>query len=1023
ADYDRDGDLDVYLLTNRVYGLTEALGGEADLKLVDGKPVVPPELAEHITLVEGRPTQAGQADRLYENDGRGHFVDVTKKAGIAGYDMGLSATWWDFDADGYLDLYVGNDMKTPDRLYHNRHDGTFEEVVAQKTARTPWFSMGADVGDVNNDGLMDLFVADMAATTHFKEKATMGNMGSDAWFLTAGVPRQFMRNALYLNTGTMRLLEASFLAGVSRTDWTWSVRFGDLDNDGRIDLHVTNGMARMVNDSDIAGRIAALRAEGKKDEAAALESEYPAQKEANMAFRNEGDLQFQPVGARWGLDEVGVSHGAVLADLDRDGDLDVVVNNLNAPVSVYRNDGGNGHRLLVELRDAASANRFGLGALVTVEAGGERMTRRLLAARGYLSSDEPVLHFGLGEASEVDKLTILWPDGSEQVLEKLKADQAYRIEKPTTGLAKYQPKRPAPPLFVPANQALGLEHKHEEIDHDDFAAEPLLPLKLSQLGPAVAWGDVDGDGKDDLFVTGARGKAGALYLRHGGKLSKKAGPWEEDVEAEDVAALLFDADGDGDLDLYLGAGSNEVEPGADAYVDRLYLGDGEGGFTRAEKALPKRAGSTGAVVAADFDRDGDLDLFVGERMVPRRYPVTPTSRLLENRDGRFVDVTKDVAPDLAEVGLVSGALWSDHDGDGWLDLVLALDWGPVAIFANREGKLEDVTEDVGLARVLGWWHGIAAGDVDGDGDVDFLATNLGLNTKYAASSEHPLALYYDDFDGSGSLDLLEASYEEDKLFPMRGRSCSSRAMPFIADKFATFAAFAEADMATIYSEEALEKSPVRRATELQSVLLLNDGKGKLEVKPLPRLAQISPGFGVVMSDFDGDGALDGVIAQNFFTAQPETGLLDGGVGLFLRGDGRGGLSPVWPKESGFIVPNAATAATVVDLDDDGHPDLTVATNNGYLQAFLGKPKGRHLALTLVGKGKNRAAIGARATLELADGRRVAQEVSAGSGYASQSSSTLFFGSAGAKSLTIRWPDGSESKVADGLEGKKRVEQP
>ena len=361
ADYDRDGDLDAYLLTNRVFGVAESVDGEAKIGRKGGKIVVPDEYKEEIMIVEGRPTQAGQADHLYRNDGDGTFTDVSAEAGIAGYDMGLSVTWWDFDDDGWLDIYVGNDMKTPDHLYRNEGNGKFRDVLPSRVARTPWFSMGADTADVNNDGLMDLLVADMAATTHFKEKATMGDMGRDAWFLTAGHPRQFMRNALYVNTATSRLMEASYLAGISKTDWTWSVRFGDLDNDGLSDLFVTNGMARAVNDSDLNRQIAALQKEGKTKEAEALAQTYPPQEEPNMAFKNRGDLTFEDVSVRWGLDLVGVSHGASLADLDRDGDLDIVVSNLNAPVAVYENQGTGGRRIGVELRSEGK-NRFGIGA-------------------------------------------------------------------------------------------------------------------------------------------------------------------------------------------------------------------------------------------------------------------------------------------------------------------------------------------------------------------------------------------------------------------------------------------------------------------------------------------------------------------------------------------------------------------------------------------------------------------------------------------------------------------------------------
>jgi enediyne biosynthesis protein E4 len=1009
ADYDRDGDLDMYLLTNRIFGVAETVKGKARVGMKDGKMVVPDEFKEEIMLVDGHPTQAGQADRLYRNNGDGTFSDVSGAVGIAGYDMGLSVTWWDFDEDGYLDIYVANDMKTPDRLYHNEGSRGFREVLATKTVRTPWFAMGADTADVNNDGRIDLFVADMAATTHFKEKATMGDMGRDAWFLTSGVPRQFMRNALYLNTGTSRFVEASFLAGIARTDWTWSVRFGDLDNDARVDLFVTNGMARAVNDSDRNRQIAALQKDGKHDEAQKLANSYPKQEEPNMAFRNRGDLDFEDVSVRWGLDEMGVSHGAVLADLDRDGDLDVVVNNLNAPASVYRNETTKGHRVLIELR-SPSKNRFGIGARVTVKTGDQLQSKRLLAARGYLSGEDPVLHFGLGEATKIDRLVVQWPDGHEQSFDNLDADKAYVVTQ-QPDLPKTKPPLRKQPWFDGIGAKRQLTHKHDEPLYDDYGKEPLLPYKLSHHGPAAAWGDVNGDGRDDLFVTGASSNSSALYLHGGPAFVPHPGPWTEHAAAEDVAALFFDADGDGDQDLYVGAGSNEKEAGHESFRDRLYLGDGKGGFEHAPSALPVVAQSTGAVAAADFDRDGDLDLFVGGRMVVGRYPETPSSYLLRNDGGKFSDVTKKLAPGLS-VGMVAGALWSDADGDGWVDLLLAVDFGAVALFHNDEGKLADRTAAAGFGDHEGLWHGLAGGDVDGDGDIDYIATNLGLNTKYRASKEHPVELYFSDFDDNGTLDLVEAGYEKETLFPLRGKSCSTRAMPFLGDKFDTFAGFAEADVAGIYTADKLEAAGRRRATTLASTLFINEGDGTFAARALPRLAQNAPAFGVALGDVDADGHLDAVIAQNFFSAQPETGLMDGGLGLVLRGDGKGGFSAIWPRQSGVVVPHASTAATLTDYGADGRPDVLIATNASYIQAFENANKGgKPLAVRLAGKSGNPTAVGARVSLTLADGRRVTQEVHAGSGYASQSSATLFFGlgTSTAKSIAVTWPDGHKSE--------------
>ena len=1010
CDYDADGDLDIYLLTNQV----RELDGKATVNLVDGVPTVHPDFKDYFQFIEGRMVHAGEADLLYQNNGDGTFSEVSDAAGISGHDLGLSVTWFDYNNDGWQDIYVGNDFKTPDHLYQNNGDGTFTDVIQTVTHHTPWFSMGADAGDLNNDGLIDLMVADMSGTSHYKQKVNMGDMADSGWFLVHGAPRQYMRNALFANTGTGRFIDLAFMADLDSTDWTWSVRFADLDNDSLLDIYVTNGHARNSNDSDLANELRDKMKTMSKEEIAQQGFDIPPLREKNLVFRNQGQFQFESMGDQWNLGHEGVSNGAAFADLDRDGDLDLVVNNLKEKASVYRNNSGQGNRALVELRGRDS-NRFGIGAKVEVWHGDSKnlshQTQTIIPTRGYISSGEPLAHFGLGSDS-IERMKITWPNGRIQEFNDLSANQHYLVVEDTP--SREESTEQHAPQFVDASSQSNLNYVHQELEFNDYSREPLLPYQLSQLGPGVAWGDINSDGFPEPFIGGAGRHVGIMYVSDAGKQFEVVrGPWQDHQNSEDMGCLFFDFDSDGDDDLYVVSGGNEFEVDSSKYRDRLYVNDGAGGFSIADDdVLPDLKDSGSSISAADFDRDGDLDLFVGSRCVPGQYPMPPKSRLLQNNSGKFEDVTEQFAGDLFTTGMVNSGIWSDYDGDGWVDLLLAVDWGPVTVLRNEGGKrLVNTTAELGLSEKTGWWHGIASADLDNDGDLDYVVTNNGLNTKYHTNPDHPHRLYYSDFDDNGTLDLVEAEFEGSTEYPMRGRSCSSRCMPFIADKFKTFHDFALADLNEIYESEAAE-TPHLTVTTLESAVLWNEGEQGFSFQALPRMAQSSPGYGLAIFDSNADGNQDILLANNFFGPQPETGFMDGGVGWLLAGDGERGFEVVWPDRSGVVLPNDSTALSIADFDRDGDYDALVGVNNAAATLLRNDASQDYTRIELIGVDGNRRAVGSQVSLVAKDKTVRKFELSAGEGYLSQS----FPGVSVSKDLLkqvqtilVQWPDGSKSE--------------
>lgn len=1001
ADYDRDGDLDVYVQTN---------------------------------MLSATASHDGQPDRLFRNDGEGRFTDVSEQAGIGGNNLAHSTTWWDYNHDGWPDIYVANDFGPPDYLYRNNGDGTFTNVIHETVPTMPYSSMGADQGDINNDGLIDFLGTDMATTTHEKDQRGMASareLSREDSDSTTQAPQK-LRNTLFINTPSHRMLEAAIMAGVSATDWTWSVRFEDLDNDGWLDLHVTNGMNREYQNADLRDRI--ILAENPTVRLRTMK-ESPRLNEANLMYRNEGDLRFSEVGADWGLDQVGISFGTAFGDLDRDGDLDMVFSNYGAGATVLRNDSPTGNAIQVELR-GDRANHFGVGAQVTLETERGQQIRDLTLTRGYLSTSEPILHFGLGEETEIKRLIIRWPnsgpDGQRGIdtYTNLAANQRYVFEEMSDAgdPAHAVPMGPAPATFQAMVDELGLSIGSREASFRENTRQPLVPRRFGRLGPAVAVGDLNGDGREDMILGGTTETPARIIAATGkGKfVSASLGQLSQHPVLNDGPVLIFDADGDGDADVLVTRTTDSLPTGDPAYQPLLLFNNGGGGLSQAPAgSLPEMPVSAGAVAAADFDRDGDLDVFVGARVNPGYYPETARSFLLRNEGGRFADASESVGGDLANVGLVTSALWSDVDGDGWVDLLVATEWGTVRAFRNDAGgSFSDRSQEWGFANAgTGWWSSLAAGDFNGDGRMDYVAGNVGLNTPYQASPEAPAVLLYGDFRGRGrgrgAKRIVEAYYEDGRLLPRRTSKAIGSVVPTVRRSFRRNNDFAAATVGEILGEEKLAAAERFEATEFRSGVFLSQADGSFVFSALPRLAQIAPLQGIVVMDENGDGLMDIVAVQNDFGPIPQVGRFDGGLGVVLTNDGSGRFDARSLDFNSASPPFAGDAKALVqiDLNGDQTPDLFATRNNDTTMGFESQggeasASGNRIEVQLQGRAGNPHAIGASALLRTTEGVELRQEVASGSGYMSQSSPRLYFtvprGQA-AESLTVRWPDGGTTE--------------
>lgn len=961
-DYDQDGDLDMYLLN----------GGGFEKSAITIRPVV--------TNGTSRNT-----DKLYQNNfsetlGHPVFTDVSQEAGIRFEGFGLGVGIIDANDDQWPDIYVSNDYLSRDYLYINQQDGTFTEEALAYFDHLSHFSMGNDIGDVNNDGQPDIITLDMLPESHQRRKMMFGPNQYDKFYqaVNYGYGYQYMRNMLQLGQADHHFSEIGQLAGLDRTDWSWCPLIADFDNDGLQDIYITNGYGKDITDLDfVKFRKDAInrftsQEEARKKMLGSLD-DLPSITLPNYLYQNRGDHTFENKGNQWGITQPSISNGAAYADLDQDGDLELITNNIDQGAFIYKNtlverDSANAHFLAVKL--VGSSNPKGVGATVTIRVGAEQQLRYQQPVRGFQSSVSEVLHFGLGKHTMIDEVEVLWPDGRRTLLEDVSTNQYLIIDDGNATINNDQPIEVAG-LLATIDQINYLHH--EPTPGSDFQAHPLLLHGFTNQGPGLAVGDVNNDGRDDVFIGGAYGQPAHFYLQTAkNTFVMQVFPTED---YEDLGALFFDADQDGDLDLYVVSGGSERYQGHPFYQDRLYSNDGKGNFTLKEAALPEMLTSTATVVGGDYDQDGDIDLFVGGRVVPGSFPLSPPSYLLENRAGKFVDVTEQVCPALKSAGMVTAALWTDFNNDHQQDLIVVGEMMNISLFENKAGRLTNISDQAGLAHATGMWNSIAPGDFDNDGDTDYMLGNIGSNLPFTISPEHPLELHFADFDQNGSIDPIYSIFEEEYYHPQPSLDLLTAQLPQLKKKFLHYRDYAASTTEDILALFETSSMQTLRCENKVSILLENQGGDHFVMHSLPILAQVAPAKGMLTEDLNQDGLLDIILVGNDYNTEVVNGNYDASRGTVLINEGNLQFKALTGEASGLNTRGDTRSAVKLALGE-GQMLILISKNNGPLENYLLNSKSSPAWYDFRQEEVS-------ATIQTSNGATLKMECPIGSGYLSQ----------------------------------------
>jgi len=927
-DMDKDGDLDMYLLNNSIYPNEIVLDSGHELRQSRDKE---------------------ESNKLYRNDG-GFFTDVSEASGIYGsvIGYGLGVSIGDVNRDSWPDIYVANDFFERDYLYLNNQDGTFSEALEAMLPEISQGAMGVDIADMNHDGYPDIFVTEMLPKGDARRKTKVVFDSWDTYKLKEdkGYHRQFPRNSFQINRGKFfdpkktYFSEVSRLAGVEATDWSWGVLMADFDNSGQKEIFVTNGIFKDLTDGDYINFYAhsdelkqSFREKGTV--ITELIDLMPSVPQSNHMYTRIMDLSYREIASEWGVGNPGFSTGSAYGDLDNDGDLDLVVSNINGPPFLYRNNSSDKkHHFLNVSLTGNGLNTFAIGSQVTLWIDGQQYFQEVYPVRGSMSTVDHRLHFGLGGKDHIDSLSILWPNGAMQTAYDVKAnaflhfnqDEATsQSEIPQNNTEKHK-------RFIDVTNEIRIPYKHRENSFVDFNNDKLLYHMISNEGPKLAVSDVNNDGYDDFYVGGAKGFPGALYFgdRLGKFTASQRTVFEKDKESEDTDAVFVDLDNDGDKDLLIASGGYEFSSASFALADRMYLNDGKGNFTKSD-TFPVKLGSTSCLAVSDYDNDGDMDVFVGGRVVPLAYGIPADSYLLQNDGtGNFVDMTTDMAPGLLDLGLVTDASWFDYDQDGDEDLFICGEWMPIRGFRNDGGKLVEVTEALGLKNTNGFWNTLAVADLDNDGDMDMVAGNLGLNTQFRASLEKPVSLIINDFDQNGKIDHIITVFDGDRAYPIATKSEITAQMPYLLKKYLKYDDYKEKTVTDIFTKDQLESALTLDVFETASVALFNEN-GRFEVKRLPTYAQLAPIYGILIQDDDENGTREIMSGGNQYKAKPQIGIYASSYGSLIEVGKDGNMNLSENFDAGFFVQGEIRDIKTIHIA--GEKYILVARNDDSLKIF------------------------------------------------------------------------------------------